>query len=169
VSHDDDNDIIAYCNHCNANITLEDKDKLRSLIVRIDNDEVVDVQQLYYGNNSNGDGESNAVLIAYPPDAYDNKGKKVLTGTFKEMQDKGIHFTSIEETKPASGTRVRFSSDDIDTSNDDSPEYDVPINRGTKYRRRNEDDSIPRVRHESSSNTNANANKKGEDKTATFT
>ena len=136
VKDDYDDHTIAYCNHCNAYIRPEEKDKLRSLIIRKDNDKVVDVQRQYYGL----DEETNDVLVAEAPDVlesyYEGRQPK-LSGVWSQMFGKGSTKKLLDytETYPASNTRKRYSGDETGQLTGKNIGYNTPVHNSTAYAR----------------------------------
>lgn len=104
--------IIGHCNHCHIDITLEDKPKLRSLIIRKDNEKVVDVNRLYYGvDNKTGD-----VLVSEVPDVlevYYGNRKPNLKGALAQLFGPGSTkaLLSYVESDPIHGVTYSYTKD----------------------------------------------------------
>jgi hypothetical protein len=156
-----DNKSIAYCNHCNYDITLEDKSKLRWIVVRTDNDEVVDVSQLFYGF----DQDTNEVLVSELPDAleaYYGGREPKLKGSFAQMFGPGSTRTLLSYTAsdPIHGTTYKYTkgSGDYGISGRDRNRDDDNYITSTNY---GKGKTNIHVREEKSSKTNTNTKAEG--------
>jgi hypothetical protein len=148
---------IAYCNHCNAYIIPEEKDKLRSLVIRKDNDKVVDVQRQYYGY----DEETNDVLVADAPDVldafYEGRQPK-LTGVWEQMFGKGStkRLLDYTETYPASNKSRRYTGNQTGQLTNNDVGYNTQEYNSTKYAK---DERPITFREEKSNTTRTNKTK----------